>query len=265
MINQLKFQEFFEKIEAAISSVIMEINQDNLYNWNEDYITFNILKELRRNFRQITIKYSQNRFIQVKANFLKFNRKLGAEEKYGDIAILINLSYDDAKIIQGVGLIEAKKIDKDKNTFLAVKTEQLDTIYKNAPHSYLMLYDYQRIDDNKIFKDYLQIKKSQFPTPLYATLVPVNLARRFNEFNPTLYRFSTAFSYQFAYRYMHGLDLEFSDDIIKAAKGYQVNEKYPPQYIIQIAVKHTKYEEQNNLILPEVNSNNFIEIIDNVS
>lgn len=267
-INELKFQEFFEKLEGAISSVIIEIDQDELNNWDEDYITLDILKELRRNFRQVIIKYSKNKFIKIRTNFLKFNKKLNSEEKYGDIAILIKLSYDDGIVVEGVGLIEAKKLHLYDNIFSAIKIKQLETIYNNAPHAYLMLYDYKRIDDDENFKNYLQTKKTQFSTLLYAALVPIDLARQVNSFNRKLYRFSTAFSYQFAYRYIYGLDLEFSDEIIQAAKGYQVDERYPPQYVIQVSVKHTRsrYDQETDLTLPEVNLENFTEINnDNIS
>lgn len=260
MINPLKFSEFVQKLEAAISNVVMEIKLDNLYNWNEDYITLSILKELRRSFQRVKIQYSRNKFIQIKTNFFKFNKKLKAEEKYGDIAILINLSYDDGITFEGVGLLEAKRLYQDKDSFGAIKQKQLRTIYKNAPHAFLMLYDYERIDNNHNFKNYLETKKKQFSTPLYASLIPINIATNFDKFERDIYRFSTAFSYQFAYRYIHGLDLEFSDEIIQAAKGYQVDEIHPPKYVIQVSIKHTKRDEEMNLILPEVNLENFTEI-----
>ena len=258
MTNHLKFPEFVKKLEEAISQVIIDIIQDNLNNWNEDYITRDILKGLRRTFREVTITYSRNKFIKIKTNFFKFDGKLSAEKKYGDIAIIVNLDYDDGESIEGVALIEAKRINN--GTFSAIKMEQLDRIYENAPHAYLMLYDDERIDEEKNFKDYLQNKKTFFPTPLYASLVPINLARKFNIFDRNLYRFSTAFSYQFAYRYIHGLDLEFSDDIIQAAKGYQQDERYPPQYIIQVSVKHTQSKEAPYSIPPDINTENFTEI-----
>jgi hypothetical protein len=258
MTNNLTFPEFFKKIEHAISEVIMDIIQDNLNNWDEDYITLDILKAIRRNFREVTIQYSKKKLIKIKTNFFKFNRKLKAEEKYGDIAIIVNLDYDDGESIKGVGLIEAKRINA--GTFSAIKVNQLDRIYKNAPHAYLMLYDHERIDKDENFKNYLGTKSSCFDSPLYASLVPINLARKFHKFNRKLYRFSTAFSYQFAYRYIHGLDLEFSDDIIQAAKGYQLNERYPPQHIIQISVKHTQFEDAPYSAPSEINTENFTEI-----
>ena len=260
MIDQLSVSEFIQKLEAKISTVVMEIQLDNLYNWNEDYITLSILKELRRNFRQVTIKYSKNKFIHVKTNFLKFNRKLKAEEKYGDIAILINLSYDDGISLEGVGLLEAKRFYQDKKSFSAINQDQLRRINENAPHAFLMLYDYERIDKNQTFKNYLLIKKKFFQSPLYASLIPINIARNFPKIERDIYRFSTAFSYQFAYRYMHGLDLEFTNEIIQAAKGYQVAEINPPQYVIQVSIKHTKDDKEIDLVLPEVNLENFTKI-----
>lgn len=258
MTNSLKFPEFVKKLEEAISQVIIDIIQDNLNNWDEDYITLDILKGLRRTFREVEVKYSHNKYIKIRTNFFKFNRKLNAEEKYGDIAIIVKLDYDDGESIEGVALIEAKRINN--NSFSAIKPKQLDTIYNNAPHAYLMLYDHERIDKEENFKNYLQNKKTFFPTPLYASLVPINLARKFNIYNRNLYRFSTAFSYQFAYRYIHGLDLEFNDDIIQAAKGYQQDERYPPQYIIQVSVKHTQSEEAGYTIPSDINTENFTEI-----
>ena len=252
----LTFNEFFEGIEEKITSTIQNIKQDDFNDWDEDFITRTILSKLRANFKEVEIT-SAKKFIYIKTQCFKYTKKLSAEQKYGDIAILMKIGYDDDRNeIEGVGLIEAKKRYRN-GKFTAIKSEQLHTIYQNAPHSYMMLYDFDRIDLDNNFKDYLKAKNKLFPKPVYASLVPVNLAKEFTKIDRNIYRFSTAFSYQFAYRYIYGLDLEFSQDSIETARGYRLEERCPKN-ILLVSVQHSKTKKESiDIDFPNIETQNF--------
>lgn len=134
-----KYSDIISLVEGIITSEIEEHIQDNLLAWHEDTITHNILRKFRKQLRNLTIKYDKRNFIYTNANFYKNSGNV--ETKFGDIAIILQISYDDANIIEGVAIIEAKRIYPKTKRFDAVKIDQLERILNNATHSYLILYD----------------------------------------------------------------------------------------------------------------------------
>lgn len=260
-----KHSDIIPLVEGIINSEIEEHIQDDLLAWHEDTITNNILRKFRKQLRNLTIKYGQRNLIYTNANFYKNTGN--TETRIGDIAIILQISYDDDNIIEGVGIIEAKKMNKDSKRFTSVRADQLERILTNASHSYLMLYDYEQINQDKNYKDYLISKRSNnvFPKTFYASLIPIKLALEFAQFNRKIYRFTTPFSYQLIYRYIYGLDLDFSSDLINVAKGNQTEALFPPKYLVTIQVKHSKIEGEFQSQDIEINSEYFEEITESSS
>lgn len=267
-VVKLSFQEFISQVEGLINSVIQTIVQDSLYNWDEDYITRQILAKFRQNFRRLKIQYRDKTKIEFESSAFKLGQSLHAEYKFGDIAIIVKISYADFQL-EGVAFIEAKRRYEGGTRFLASNIEQMERIRKNTPHPYLILYDYEPINRNENFK-FIEAKKKFFVQPLHASLLPLNLAEAVNWNDDRLYRFSTSFSYQFAYRYLHGLDLDFSDEALAIAKGYR-REEGIPRYVLTVSAaygeQNSEAEEQNfeSVRLSQdigINSEVFIDIDD---
>ena len=232
-IRSVTSEQFREDLEGAVNSVIQKIRGDGLSDWNEDYITRELLYEYRQRFRKIEIK-SGKKVIQITSEAYKLSGRLKAEPRFGDIALIVRIRYSD-KIVEGVAFLEAKKKQEGGNNFDAIKRKQLETIYEHAPHALLLLYDYENIandQDYKLQKPY-GIRSSR---SIHAVTLPINLALNFDIKNTTLYRFSSPLSYQVLGRYFRGLDLEFSKEAVKIAKGYMRDLGLPKFLVVISAV-----------------------------
>jgi hypothetical protein len=97
----------------------------------------------------------------------------------------------------------------------------------------------------------------------HTSLVPVNTAIHLNKKNDGLHKLSIPFAYQFAFRYLFGMDLEFDEEKIKAAKGYAKDGLIVPQYTIMVSVGPSKRNEKTVAFYePEINRELYAEISD---
>jgi hypothetical protein len=165
------------------------------------------------------------------------------ESKFGDIALLTKLNYQDGDTLEGVAFLEAKKRNRNKTTFGAIRTNQLKRIRKNAPSSVALLYDYTDITDfadTGIFKNTRQwlIRK---PCTC-SVIVPIRTVLHVGKKDMSLYKFSIPFSYQLLFRYFQGFDLEFGEMPINAAKGYYSAKFGAPTYLVIVSVGFGKAE-----------------------
>ena len=74
-------------------------------------------------------------------------------------------------------------------------------------------------------------------------IVPVNCAMQLGQKNRGLYKIAVPFSYQLCYRYLYGLDLDYSDNSLKIARGTKLD-KGSIKYLVCISVAHGGSEPQ---------------------
>lgn len=96
----------------------------------------------------------------------------------------------------------------------------------------------------------------------YTSVANLNTVIRLNEKNDRLHKISISFSYQFAFRYLYGKDLEFDDDKIKAAQGYLKDTIGYPNYVVIVSIKpgQKRQKEINGFFLPDINREIYAEI-----
>lgn len=235
--------------------------------WVEDQLTNNFLIAFAK-------KLSNTQIVDLRGVskvFINAFKQSGTltESKYGDIAVIMNITYPDGEKIEGVGYLEAKKRKEDATTFDAIKKRQLKTIESNVPRAKLLLYDYEPIinftptnfgeelyyiENHRFYRDYhitLRIK----PTT-HSVAVPINLALNQKKCNTKLYKFGIPFSHQLTYRYMYGQDLEFEKTVIDASKGYADRKKLS-KYVVVITIG-----PEDKTTEPDLNvNNNLLEIL----
>ncbi|MBD2254964.1 hypothetical protein [Nostoc parmelioides] len=223
------------------------------YEWNEDYITLNLIKGLRKSFNQVTLsgyRYELN----INWEVYKYTGK--PETLYGDIAVLVQIKFRNGELTEGVGFLEAKIRSRDSVNFESLKPKQLSDITSNAPHALLLLYDYESITtfinsvsdfyrvrhyfDDEGITEYLRWynKYGYFPSfgsETHSVVVPANLISINSPKNTTLYNHSLPLSNQLCYRYLLGFDLEYNSEAINIAKGYSALRRYP-KYVMVIHV-----------------------------
>jgi hypothetical protein len=78
----------------------------------------------------------------------------------------------------------------------------------------------------------------------YTSVIPINTAIHVDKKNDRLHKMSIPFSYQFAFRYLFGMDLEFDEEKIDAAKGYLRGNNGLPDFTIMVVVTPGKRDEK---------------------
>lgn len=230
---------------TGLETVLMSQVKDNFpTDWDEDFITRSILKELRKKLKSVRIHGLKNR---MKIEWSAFKLQGIPERKFGDIALLVNIKYHDGDRIEGVAFLEAKKRSRNKTKFGAMKVKQLRKIFRNSPRSMALLYDYDDITqfaniglDSSIYNWY------EWKPCTCSVVVPINTILSLKKKDITLYKFSLPFSYQLFFRYFHGFDLEFQKKPINIAKGY-AEEIGLPRYLAVVSIAFGRSEPYRDI------------------
>lgn len=221
---------FLTEVERILQE---EVKNSFPVNWDEDFITRSILRELGKRLNNAEIKDFKRR---MTIEWTAFKQSGKPENKFGDVALLVNITYYDSDRIEGVAFLEAKKRSKNHTKFEAMEFAQLKRIHKNTPSSMALLFDYEDVTQfahTEIFSErrsWLTWKPSTC-----TVVVPINNILSVRKKDITLYKFSLPFSYQLFFRYFQGFDLELRKSPIRIAKGY-ANEKGVPRYLVVISV-----------------------------
>jgi len=199
--------EFTLKIDELFENEVFDILTPN---WSEDLITVNFLNAFVKEFNDVYVDdlHSGSRiFVNT------FKQKGKVETKYGDIAVLVKITYEDHSVLEGVGYMEAKTRHIKQGDFRATKVVQLKTINSNAPRARLLLYDYEPIVGF--------IGTHGSPGNIYSVALPINVALiPGTAYDRSLYKFGLPMSHQIVYRYMNAHDLEFDESVIAGSRKF---------------------------------------------
>ena len=209
-------------------------------NWDEDTITRNILNELWTNFKAISISGLKSR---MRIHWSAFKLTGKPETKFGDVALLVNITYQNGDRIEGVAFLEAKKRKINTIKFEAMKIRQLSKIFRKTPFSTVLLYDYEDVTEfaNIYLKPFVFDNWLKWKPCTRSVVVPTNIVLETQQKDTRLYKYSLPFSHQLFFRYLHGFDLDFRKKIINIAKGYNPS-KGIPIYLIVACVAFGKTE-----------------------
>ncbi|MBL7836852.1 MAG: hypothetical protein JNM67_05010 [Bacteroidetes bacterium] len=247
--------EFISQVEQIIQQQTRRLFPAD---WDEDTLTRNILIEFRLNFASTTINDHRQQY-NLSINPFKL-RGRNTETKYGDIAILVKIIFPDGDILEGVGFLEAKKRYRNTNRFDAFSVRQLNRIYRQSPHTRLLLYDYSPITEfAPVYYDYDNYYHRHFPLlalpTTYSVATQLNEALALNRRDIGLYKVGLPLSYQLAFRYFYGFDLDFREDVINAIKGYAKDTLGLPNYTVFVTI--SPIDKPTNEGEPEINSNTY--------
>jgi len=261
VLTKMTLLKFSQTLEEKIQEVIADAYPAD---WDEDYITRRIL---------VAIKSMSNSQVEVLTSFnnifiAAFKLKGNLEYMFGDIAFVLDIEYKDGNKLKGVAYLEAKKRYHNINEYKALDFGQLKRIYNNAPSSRLLLYNYQfmsslaptGLDNNKNAASGVLPKIPATNT----SVLPVNTAIHINTKTDNLHKFSIPFSYQFAFRYLFGMDLEFDEDMLNSIIGSVSNQKLLPKFVVMVTVKPGKKgdKEIDFRFQPTINKELYAEITD---
>lgn len=140
----------------------------------------------------------------------KNTKEQGIEQKHGDIGVLVQLRFDQDKILEGVAFLEAKRIyhdqnDDTKSKFSALDTVQLKRYCENSSFHRTVFYDY--------------IKTTKSPVAISLTL-PTRHLLTIDKDNRNIYPHCEPLSYCLTNRYFQGYELDFDENLVKSVKGF---------------------------------------------
>lgn len=193
----------------TLEELISEIcDSSTPYEWDENHITFLLMKELRRIFSKRVISF--NRWSKI-VEWRSFKNRGRQETSYGDIALLVTVQFSSGEMLRGFAGIEAKRSYSSGN-FESASTEQLDRIFNNLPYSHLLLYHHQQQELQQKFPDDATWKS-------HFWISPVNTARQLLAQTSTgdnwkILRTSFPFTMFLTARIFWGFDLDFRSEVI---------------------------------------------------
>lgn len=209
-----------EKIESIISEIC---SSSYPLEWDENHITFQLMKKLRELFSDRHINF--NHWSKI-VNWQSFKNRGKQETNYGDIALIVNIQFSSGEVLKGVVNIEAKR-DFDSECYESINDTQLTRIVSNAPYSQLLLYNHNKQEIQQKFPDESTWKSHMF-------ISPINTAKEiFNQTtirdNWKVIRTSFPFTMFLTSRVFWGFDLDFREDIIRDIESGM--NKISPSYL----------------------------------
>lgn len=199
-----------KKTVNRIESIISKICIDSYpYEWDENHISFLLMKELRALFSNRIIHF--NDWSKI-VNWQSFKNKGKQETSFGDISLIVNIQFSSGESIKGVAHLEAKR-DFNSECFESADNAQLRRILSNAPYSQLLLYTHAPHEITQKFPD-----ESTWSSHMFIS--PINTAKEiFKQTtlrdNWKILRTSFPFTMFLTSRIFWGFDLDFREEVIK--------------------------------------------------
>ena len=183
-------------------------NSSYPHEWDENHISFLLMKELRKMFGKRVISFQTWSKI---VDWRSFKNRGKQETNYGDIALIVTVQFTSGEVLQGVATLEAKRSYPAGN-FESVSIEQLHRIVNNLPYSHLLLYMHQRQDLHIKFPDAVTWRSHFWVSPIN-TAVELLMQTTPGD-NWKALRTSFPFTSFLTSRIFWGLDLDFRKGII---------------------------------------------------
>jgi hypothetical protein len=219
--EKLGFASWVRETETTIGEALQEILDRD---WVEDEATRSWMKNLRRRFQRVEIA-DLGRPYAMAWDTVKLKGK--AENRYGDIGVLVRIDYPNGVQREGVGFVEAKRI-YPSGRYEELRTDQLDRMVEGTPHHRLVLYERTPILEAAygVAGHGMSPFLYGFPNPLeswnsvLAAVVPTKVAlemrgNRRRDLHPA----SLPLSYQLCARYLGGYDLDTSRKVVDIVRN----------------------------------------------
>jgi hypothetical protein len=242
-------REGMKSLSYELESLIYSnVKESYPHNWNQQRITESLFSDMKRLFQGKTIHTPGD---TIKSNWTLYQQKNNSEDVFGEIAIVIQVTYHDGQIVRGVAFHDVAEKDGGKNTFSGLHKNNFRRLLSVSPHSQLLLYDYDAITGMAFPSTAESIIGNQphnwnnWIPYTNAVSIPVNIALSLDVKTTALYKVSLPLSYQISYRYLYGLDIDYSATALEPAAGIKTV-KGNPRFLICIAVSHGGAEPSMN-------------------
>jgi hypothetical protein len=246
--NRDSMKSLSYELESLIYSSVKESYPDS---WNHEKITRSLFSSMKTLFQGKTIHTPGD---VIKTGWSLYKRNNASDDIFGEIAIVIQVTYHDGQVVRGVVFHDVAEKDGGKNTFSSLHKNNFRRLLSVSHHSQILLYDYDTIAGmafpstaESVIGNQPHNWNSWIPYT-HAVTVPANLALSLDVKTTGLYKVSLPLSYQISYRYLYGLDLDYSIPALETAAGTKTV-KGNPRFLICIAVSHGGAEPTMNFDL----------------
>ena len=163
------------------------------------------------------------------------------EKIFSSMAFILHISFHDRDEVTGAAFLDIHVKDPGKNTFSDIKKDAMRRLNTSAPHSQVLLCDYDAIagmafatSPEYIVGNATHTWNNWMPVT-HAACIQTELALALGEKTTSLYKGSFPFSYQLCHRYFYGLDLEYHGTAMDIARG-EKTDKGTPHYLITVSL-----------------------------
>jgi hypothetical protein len=222
------------------SRIYANVKENFPRNWDRGTITRALFSDLKKLLHNKTICTPGNNMIST---WQLYQLKHESGTLFSDIAIIVQVSYHDGQVAKGVVFHDIAEKDAGKNTFSGLSKNKFRKPLSISPHSGLILFDYDAITGmafpstaESIIGTNPHNWNAWLPFT-HAVVVPACLAVSLDVKTTGLYKVSLPLSYQLCYRYLFGLDLDFSTPALETAAGIRTD-RGSPKFIVLINVVH---------------------------
>ncbi|HUI70107.1 MAG TPA: hypothetical protein VL354_06270 [Spirochaetia bacterium] len=236
-MEKMSFWRLIGEIERIVKARVPASHPGS---WAEDSVIAGLVTSLASELNDTEVSgFRQGYTIRLSA----FQHKGRREAPGSDISLLVHIARKDGATLDGAAFIEAKLKQDRKRTFESFRLPELKKLFRSSPFSHVLFLDYEDITS------YSSNRSVQFPpmeynpwrggiptTPCtYAALVPTNIVISQHLNDTSIYGFSVPLSYQLVYRYLHGLDLDLSEQALLAARG-QPTKKSLSEFLLTFSI-----------------------------
>ncbi|MBF2000003.1 MAG: hypothetical protein IGS38_04730 [Synechococcales cyanobacterium M58_A2018_015] len=214
-MKELKFYNWLNEVEDVVSSSIRRCNPRA---WNEDHISYTWLQDVTQNFREVTITDIPSRF-SMAWDVYKADGAL--EEKHGDIAILVRLTFPKQHSLTGVAFLEAKR-SYTSSGYKKLNWKQLEYQSSKVSNHQVLLYDDEPTDAcvmNLLKQGYCHLCFSMPYQSTQAIVVPTPHVLAVRSRTKAINSLGLPLAYKLCCRYLQGLDLDFSSQLVSAVQA----------------------------------------------
>jgi hypothetical protein len=201
-----------KQLVFELEDTFTRITQGNYpLEWEENHITYSLMKEMRSMFQKRHIRYKG--FTKI-IEWFSYKNKGKSESIAGDISLIVNIQFSSGEKLRGVAFLEAKRNSTDEN-FESMSVPQLERIHTRIPYSHLLLYLHKSQELPLKFPDESTWKSNMWASPSN-TAIPM-LKQVSKSDNWRTLRVSLPFSMLITSRYFWGHDLDYREDSYKLA------------------------------------------------
>lgn len=221
------------ELEQAIQQRLREFTADL---WKEDAITIDVVRAARKVLNGASID-SDDAKAQIVAQIFKADGRL--EERFGDLALLVRVTYRDGQTIEGAAFYEAKRRDWSSNKLPAAKRGQLARMHRKLWNGRLLVFDPNRVVTRLTeivyapwWDEYRYPVSAHVAPVTQAFSIPLGPVLQQSKFDTSLYKFGTPFACQLVLRNLQGLDLDDDKQTMDIARGYGKKKGVPDSVVV---------------------------------